>query len=108
MRARISADLFSNFEQINLLAGVQAMADQEMSWSLNPLPYHLVLVDVGLSARRNLNLVYARVSASELPGAPNYAPGYAHSTSSQRAYETAFARDSGSRALSGIAHEPHA
>ena len=84
------------------------MADQEMSWSLNPLPYHLVLVDVGLSARRNLNLVYARVSASELPGAPNYAPGYAHSTSSQRAYETAFARDSGSRALSGIAHEPHA
>ena len=31
MRARLSAGLLSNFEQINLLAGVQAMADQEMS-----------------------------------------------------------------------------
>ena len=79
-----------------------------MGRSLNPLPCHIVLVDVRLSARRDLNLVYARGSASELPGAPNYAPGYAHSTSSQPAYETAFARDSDSRALSGSAHEPHA
>ena len=93
MRARISAGLFSNLKQTSLLAGVQAMADQEMGRSLNPLPYHIMdylwtmvngtfaifekgatgipfsttkgkqlLVDVMLSARRNFNLVCARVS----------------------------------------------
>ena len=53
-----------------------------------------LLVDVMLSARRNFNLVCARVSTGELPGAPSCAPGYAHSALSQRIYDAAFARGS--------------
>ena len=70
------------------------MADQEMSWSLNPLPYHLMLVDVGLSTRRNLNRERARGYTSIRPGTPSREPGYAHMHPPQHIYDAAFVRGS--------------